>query len=369
MLKWFRRKIKEVLERPEETAPPTEEPLPEKEAETPVEEKLSPVEESRAPQEEIPPSPPPPPPPEEEERGLWQKFKVGLSKTRERLKESLGDLFEIDRLVDMAFLEELEEILITADIGIETVNRLLEPSRKKVLAGEPLKVSQLKRSLREEMLRMLDLPMPPFPPEATPAVIFFIGVNGVGKTTTLAKVAWHLKGRGFSVLAVAADTFRAAAIEQLETWGKRIGVEVIKQAPGSDPGAVVFQGLEAAKNRGTDVVLIDTAGRLHTKYNLMEELKKMVRVAGKVIPGAPHENILVLDATTGQNAVSQAKLFGEAVKLHSLILTKMDGTAKGGIAVTVAHLFKLPIRFVGLGEKVEDLTPFEPKAFVEALLP
>ncbi|OAQ21762.1 signal recognition particle-docking protein FtsY [Thermosulfurimonas dismutans] len=341
MLKWFRRK--------KEEAPGTQpERAPEK----------APLSEPVISQ-----------PQQETKKNLWQKFKDGLSKTRERLKDSLGELFEIDRLVDQAFLEELEEILITADIGIETVNRLLEPSRKKILTGEPLKVSELRRSLREEMLQMLTVPTPPFPPEASPAVIFFIGVNGVGKTTTLAKVAWHLKNRGFSVLAIAADTFRAAAIEQLETWGNRVGIEVIKQAPGADPGAVVYQGLQAAKARGTEVVLVDTAGRLHTKYNLMEELKKMVRVADKVIPGAPHENILVLDATTGQNAVNQAKLFGEAVKLHSLIITKMDGTAKGGIAVTVAHLFKLPIRFVGLGEKMEDLAPFEPKAFVDALLP
>ncbi len=335
MLKWFRRK----KDRPREevSSPPSEPELP----------KTSP----------------------EEEKGLWQRFQAGLSKTRNRLKETLGELFEIDRLVDQAFLDELEEVLITADIGIETVTKLLEPSRRKLMLGEPLKVSELKRSLREEILKMLSLEAPPFPPEATPAVIFFIGVNGVGKTTTLAKVAWHLKGRGFSVLAVAADTFRAAAIEQLEAWGERVGFEVVKQAQGADPGAVVYQGLEAARARGVDVVLVDTAGRLHTKYNLMEELKKMVRVAGKVVPGAPHENILVLDATTGQNAVSQAKLFGQAVKLHSLIVTKMDGTAKGGIAVTVAHLFKLPIRFVGLGEKMEDLAPFEPKAFVDALLP
>jgi len=339
MLKWFRHKK-------EESKTPTPEKAPEKA-----------------------PSPEPISKPSEESTNLWGKFKKGLSKTRERLKDSLGELFEVDRLVDQAFLEELEEILITADIGLETVNRLLEPSRKKVLIGEPLKVSKLKKSLREEMLRMLTVATPPFPPEAAPAVIFFIGVNGVGKTTTLAKVAWHLKNRGFSVLAVAADTFRAAAIEQLETWGQKVGVEVIKQAPGADPGAVVYQGVEAGKARGVDVVLVDTAGRLHTKYNLMEELKKMVRVAGTVVPGAPHENILVLDATTGQNAVNQAKLFSEAIKLHSLIITKMDGTAKGGIAVTVTHLFKLPLRFVGLGEKMEDLAPFEPQAFVDALLP
>ena len=335
MLKWFRRKKDQPREEP--TSPPSEPESSKK--------------------------------PPEEEKGLWQRFQAGLSKTRNRLKETLGELFEIDRLVDQAFLDELEEVLITADIGIETVTKLLEPSRHKLMLGEPLKVSELKRSLREEILKMLSLEAPPFPPEATPAVIFFIGVNGVGKTTTLAKVAWHLRGRGFSVLAVAADTFRAAAIEQLEAWGERVGFEVVKQAQGADPGAVVYQGLEAARARGVDVVLVDTAGRLHTKYNLMEELKKMVRVAGKVVPGAPHENILVLDATTGQNAVSQAKLFGQAVKLHSLIVTKMDGTAKGGIAVTVAHLFKLPIRFVGLGEKMEDLAPFEPKAFVDALLP
>jgi len=339
MLKWFRRKRKEG---------PPEEPPAEREK-------------AQVSREEAPERSP------EAEKGLWQKFRRGLAKTRDRLKDTLGDLFEVDRLVDQAFMEELEEILVTADIGIETVDRLLEPSRRKLLLGEPLKTGELKRSLREEMLNMLSLESPPFPPEENPAVIFFIGVNGVGKTTTLAKVAWHLKNRGFSVLAVAADTFRAAAIEQLESWGERVGFEVIKQAPGADPGAVVYQGLEAARARETDVVLVDTAGRLHTKYNLMEELKKMVRVAGKVIPGAPHENILVLDATTGQNALSQVEVFRKISDVTGLVMTKLDGTARGGVLVALADRFGLPIHAIGVGEQIDDLAPFDPEEFARAL--
>jgi len=272
-------------------------------------------------------------------------------------------------VVDEAFFEELEEALITADINIDTVRALLSPLRLRVKDGQLLKSRECKAFLREEMLKMLSLPAPSFPPEARPAAIFLVGVNGVGKTTTIAKLAYSLKKEGLSVLLVAADTFRAAAIEQLETWGHRLDLPVIKQTPGADPSAVVFEGLKAAQSRRVDVALVDTAGRLHTKYNLMEELKKMARVAGKVLPGAPHENLLVIDATTGQNAINQVRLFGEALPLTGLILTKMDGTAKGGIALTLAHLFKIPIRFVGLGEKLEDLDPFDATAFVDAILP
>ncbi len=302
-------------------------------------------------------------------KGLWQRFQEGLSRTRERLKEGLGELFIVERIVDEAFFEELEEALITADINIDTVRALLAPLRLKVKDGQILKSGECKRYLREEMLKILSVPCPEFPPSARPAAVFLVGVNGVGKTTTIAKLAHLLQEQGHKVLLVAADTFRAAAIEQLETWGERLGVPVIKQSPGADPSSVVFDGLKVAKKRAIDVALIDTAGRLHTKYNLMEELKKMARVAGKVLPGAPHENLLVIDATTGQNAVNQVRLFGEALPLTGLILTKMDGTAKGGIALTLAHLFGLPIRFVGLGEKIDDLNPFDPEAFVDAILP
>ena len=304
-----------------------------------------------------------------EKQGLWGKFRERLARTRERLKEGLEDIFVIERTVDEAFFEELEEALITADINIDTVRALLTPLRVRVQQGELLKTSQFKEALKEEMLKILSLEPPPFPPEARPAAIFVVGVNGVGKTTSIAKLGFRLKNQGFSVLFVAADTFRAAAIEQLETWGERLEIPVVKQHPGADPSSVVFEGLKAAKARELDVALVDTAGRLHTKYNLMEELKKMARVAGKVLPGAPHQNLLVIDATTGQNAINQVKLFSEALPISGLVLTKMDGTAKGGIALTLAHLFKIPICFVGLGEKLEDLEPFDPKAFVEAILP
>ncbi len=302
-------------------------------------------------------------------KGLWSKFQKGLSRTRERLKEGLGELFVVERIVDEAFFEELEEALITADINIDTVRSLLNPLRLKVKDGQLLKSSECKRYLREEMLKMLSIPSPAFPPLARPAAIFLVGVNGVGKTTTIAKLAYRLKSEGYKPLLVAADTFRAAAIEQLETWSRRLEVPIVKQTPGADPSSVVFEGLKAAQKRGVDIALVDTAGRLHTKYNLMEELKKMARVAGKVLEGAPHENLLVIDATTGQNALRQVELFGQALPLTGLIITKMDGTAKGGITLTLAHLFKVPIRFVGLGEKIEDLDPFEAEAFVDAILP
>ncbi len=305
----------------------------------------------------------------QEQKTLWGKFRERLSRTRERLREGLEEIFVVERTVDEAFFEELEEALITADINIDTLKALLAPLRVKVQQGELLKASAFKEALKQEMLKILSLEPPPFPPEARPAAIFIVGVNGVGKTTSIAKLGYRLQKQGFSVLFVAADTFRAAAIEQLETWGDRLHIPVIKQHPGADPSSVVFEGLKAARAREIDVALIDTAGRLHTKYNLMEELKKMARVAGKVLPGAPHQNLLVIDATTGQNAINQVKLFSEALSISGLILTKMDGTAKGGIALTLAHLFKIPICFVGLGEKLEDLEPFDPQAFVEAIIP
>jgi fused signal recognition particle receptor len=219
------------------------------------------------------------------------------------------------------------------------------------------------------MLSFLKEADKPFPPPGKPSVLFFLGVNGVGKTTTIAKIGKRLKESGYSVVLVAADTFRAAAIDQLKTWGERIGAPVIALQEGADPGAVIYQGITYAQKHNIDVVLVDTAGRLHTKYNLIEELKKMVRVINKLVPSESQENILVLDATTGQNALSQAQHFSQAVPIHSVIITKMDGTAKGGIAISVSHKFNLPIRFVGLGEKADDLVPFDKKAFVSAILP
>ncbi len=300
---------------------------------------------------------------------IVEKFKKGLSKTKEKLSESFSELFEVDKIVDLQTLEELEERLILADLGVETTLDLLEPFKDKVLKGESLTTKQLKSFLKNQMLSFLKESDREFPPEGKPSVLFFLGVNGVGKTTTIAKIGKRLKESGYSVVLVAADTFRAAAIDQLKKWGERIDVPVVALEEGADPGAVVYQGISYAQKNNIDVALIDTAGRLHTKYNLIEELKKMVKVMNKLVSEESQEIILVLDATTGQNALSQAQHFSSAIPIHSVIITKMDGTAKGGIAIAVSHKFNLPIRFIGLGEKAEDLVPFDKKAFVSAILP
>ena len=300
---------------------------------------------------------------------LLDKFKKGLSKTKEKLAESFAELFEVDKIVDLQTLEELEEKLILADLGVKTTLDLLEPFKNKVIKGEPLTTKQLKSFLKNQLLSFLKETDRNFPPEGKPSVLFFLGVNGVGKTTTIAKIGKKLKDSGYSVVLIAADTFRAAAIEQLKTWGERIGAPVVALQEGADPGAVIYQGITYAQKNNIDVALIDTAGRLHTKYNLIEELKKMVRVMNKLIPPESQEIILILDATTGQNALSQAQHFSSAIPIHSVIITKMDGTAKGGIAIAVSHKYNLPIRFIGLGEKPEDLVPFDKSAFVSAILP
>ncbi len=301
--------------------------------------------------------------------GLFEKFKKGLTKTKDLLSEKFSEIFEIDKIVDLQTIEELEETFILADVGVETTLALLEPFKAKILQGETLTTRELKSFLKNQLLSFLKDTDKPFPPKGNPAVLFFLGVNGVGKTTTIAKLGKNLKERGYSVVLVAADTFRAAAIDQLKTWGERIGSPVIALQEGSDPGAVIYQGITYAQKNNIDVALIDTAGRLHTKYNLIEELKKMVRVMNKLVPVESQEIILVLDATTGQNAISQAQHFSSAIPIHSVIITKMDGTAKGGIAIAVSHKYNLPIRFIGLGEKPEDLVPFNKEAFVSAILP
>ena len=269
--------------------------------------------------------------------------------------------------MDADVLDELEELLITADLGVDTTLRLVEVIREKVKRRELNDASRLKEALRLEMVQILR-GSPAAPRTVKPWVTFMVGVNGVGKTTTIAKLAHRDRARGLKTLLVAADTFRAAAVEQLEIWGERAGAQVVKQKTGSDPAAVVFDGLDAAQARGVDVVYVDTAGRLHTKVNLMEELKKVHRTAAKKMPGAPHEILLVLDATTGQNALSQVRLFHEAVGVTGIVLTKLDGTAKGGMALAVAHETGLPIRYVGVGEGMDDLQPFDPEAFVAAIL-
>jgi len=305
----------------------------------------------------------------EEKKSLFSRFKEGLSKTKEKLARALAEVIEVDRLITQADLEELEESLILSDLGVETTFALLEPIKRDLSLGKNITSKELKNRLREGLLNLLVDPTRPFPPQGNPATLFFLGVNGVGKTTTIAKLAKNFKDGGYKVLMVAGDTFRAGAIEQLQRWGERVGVPVYAQKEGTDPASVIYQGLDKAIKEGFELVLIDTAGRLHTKYNLMEELKKMVRVIEKFIPQEGYENILVLDANTGQNAISQAESFFKAIPIHSVILTKMDGTAKGGVAFAISHKFKLPIRFIGLGEKPEDLLPFDKESFVKAILP
>lgn len=306
---------------------------------------------------------------QEKKKSLFERFKEGLSKTKEKFSSALSEVFEVDRLVDLPLLEDLEEKLILADLGVETTLYLLDPFKNKVIKGEPITAKELRKQLKEKMLELFSEYKKPFPPEGNPSVLFFLGVNGVGKTTTIAKLAKRFKDEGKKVLLLAGDTFRAAAIDQLKMWGERLAIEVYHQKEGTDPAAVIYQGLEKAIRESKDLVLVDTAGRLHTKYNLMEELKKMNRVMDKLLPKDMRVNILVLDATTGQNALSQAEHFIKAIPIDALIITKMDGTAKGGIALAVSHKFKLPILFIGLGEKTEDLLPFDKEAFINAILP
>ncbi len=300
--------------------------------------------------------------------GFLGGLRKRLSKTRERLVGRLDRLVLGKKQIDDDLLDELEEILITADLGVETTRDLISSVTEKVRRKELNQPDRLKAYLKEEIKGYFE----DLDPEvdfsgARPFVTLFIGVNGVGKTTTIAKLANRLKKDGKEVMLVAADTFRAAAIEQLVHWGEKAGVEVVRQKSGADPSAVVFDALTAAIARDADVVLIDTAGRMHTKVNLMEELKKVKRVIGKKIPEAPHEILLVLDATTGQNALSQAKLFSEHLGITGLVLTKLDGTAKGGIVVAICRELKVPVKYIGVGEKIDDLHPFDPDSFVDAI--
>lgn len=305
-----------------------------------------------------------------EDKGVFQKVKDGLSKTRSTLVSRIDTLFLGKKVIDQELLDDLEEILITADIGVNTTQELIDDARKKLDRNELTDPQALKEFLKEDIVSYIqssEQPADLVMPEEGPFVIMVAGVNGVGKTTTIGKMAHKFVSSGQSVMLVAADTFRAAAIEQLEIWGERIGVPVISQSKGADPSAVVFDALERARKQPVDVIIVDTAGRLHTKVNLMEELKKVKRVMNRKLPGAPHETLLVIDATTGQNGVSQAKLFSEALDITGLALTKLDGTARGGIVVNICRELKVPIRFIGIGEAVEDLRDFEAETFAEAL--
>jgi fused signal recognition particle receptor len=296
--------------------------------------------------------------------GYFKRLKSRLSKTRRNLSDGFDKVFVGKKKLDDDALEELEELLITSDIGVQTTTALMERIANAKVTG----VGEVKQILKEEILSILNSPFPVQKTQtSTPHVVLVVGVNGVGKTTTIGKIAASLKESGEKVLIAAADTFRAAAVEQLMIWAQKAGAEFVKHKENADPAAVAFDAVAAAKARGCDTVLIDTAGRLHTKVNLMEELKKIKRTVAKQIPGAPHEILLVLDATTGQNALSQARLFDEAVTITGLALTKLDGTAKGGIAIAICSALNIPLQYIGIGEKVEDLRPFDAEQFIEAL--
>lgn len=300
--------------------------------------------------------------------GLGERLREGLRRSQEFLGTGLQSVLEPERPIDEALWEELEEVLIAADLGAAMAADFVNRGREEVMFGTVTRAGQLRPVLRRFLLETLG-PARPLALEARPGVVLMLGVNGSGKTTTSAKLAAALKADGRHVLLAAADTFRAAAIEQLETWGQRIDVEVVRQAAGSDPAAVVFDALKAATARSADVLVVDTAGRLHTKSNLMEELAKLKRVIQRQVPGAPHESLMVLDAPTGQNGFAQAKMFHEAVGLTGVALTKLDGTAKGGIVVRIVRELKLPVKLIGVGERIDDLQPFDPVRFVDALVP
>lgn len=299
--------------------------------------------------------------------GFWGKLGKGLAKTREYLSSGLEAVFLDQPNINQETLDRLEELLIGSDLGMEVTDRLMIGLRASVERKEISNLASLKKKLKSYLVVILNKGVPQEPPKTTPVVSLFVGVNGVGKTTTIAKRAAQLRREGKTVLLAAADTFRAAAGEQLAIWGDRVGAEVVRHQEGADPAAVAFDAVSAALARKIDTVLIDTAGRLQTKSNLMEELKKIKRVIAKAIPDAPHERILVLDATTGQNALSQARLFHETIGVTGIILTKLDGTAKGGIIVPIVEALSVPVTYVGVGEGVDDLIPFNIESFAEGL--
>jgi fused signal recognition particle receptor len=300
------------------------------------------------------------------------KYKEGLSKTRQSFSSKLNDLVARYRKVDEEFFEDLEEILISADVGVNTVMTLVEELEMEAKRQNIKDARELKDVISEKLVEIyagddFEVTSPLNLQENDLSVILFVGVNGVGKTTSIGKLAYQLSQEGKKVLLVAGDTFRAGAIQQLSVWGERVGVDVIKQSEGSDPAAVMYDGIQAAKSRGADVLLCDTAGRLQNKVNLMNELSKVKRVIEREVPGAPHDVLLVLDATTGQNALIQAKQFQQATDVTGIILTKLDGTAKGGIVLAIRKELNIPVKYVGLGEKMTDLEPFNPQAFVYGL--
>lgn len=320
------------------------------------------------------------PTPEEIEaaqRTFYGRLKTAVSSTRHTLVDRIDDLVRGKKVIDAELLDGLEEALISADIGVQTALDIIETARRRVARNELSNPEELRRLIREQLLSMLESPKSlkkgtvasevDVDPNVKPYVIMIVGVNGVGKTTTIGKLAQRIKNDGYDVLICAADTFRAAANDQLAIWAERTGVPIIQQKPGTDPSAVLYDSLAAAKARGADVLIVDTAGRLHTKANLMQELEKMQRVASRQVPGAPHEVLLVIDAVTGQNGLEQARQFTKSAPITGLVLTKLDGTAKGGIVVAIVNELGIPIRYVGIGEQVDDLMVFEPQQYIDSL--
>lgn len=300
--------------------------------------------------------------------GFFDKIKEGLAKTRDALSDSLGSVFTGFTEIDDDFYDELEESLILADLGVDTACKAVERLRKAVREQHLKTTEEARTALKEILVDMLNVGDTALNLSTTPSVVLVIGVNGVGKTTTIGKIATQLTRQGKRVLLVAADTFRAAAADQLEIWAQRSGASIVRQNEGADPASVVYDGIQAARAREVDVIIIDTAGRLHNKANLMNELNKISRIIDRELPNAARETLLVLDGTTGQNGLIQAKQFKEIAGVTSIALTKLDGTAKGGIVIAVADALQIPVKFVGVGEQADDLMPFEAKDFVEALI-
>jgi len=312
--------------------------------------------------------------PQEQNKNLFSRLKQAVSSTKSQLVERLDQVTEGKQSIDPALLDDLEATLIMADLGVKTAGEILDGLREQTSRGTLKDAREIRGAVEQEILKLLDHPQngnkrpaPKKPAEGEPEVILAVGVNGVGKTTSIAKLARYYADQNRKPLLVAADTFRAAAIEQLDVWASRLQMEIIKQKTGADPSAVVFDGLKAARSGHYDPVIVDTAGRLHTKHNLMTELSKMCRIASREVPGAPHQVLLVIDATTGQNGLSQARQFTEHAGATGIVLTKLDGTAKGGVVVAIARELGLPIQFVGIGEKIDDLIPFNPRDFVTSL--
>jgi fused signal recognition particle receptor len=302
-------------------------------------------------------------------RGLLERMRQAVSRTRDSFSESIGSVLALAREVDESSLAELETVLLSADIGSSTARTIIENLRQRGLRQGIEGGERLKDLLKIELKTVLDsVASRDTPPEASPEVVMMVGVNGTGKTTSAGKLAAYYVAQGRSVLLCAADTFRAAAIEQLEVWAGRCEVPIIKTKTGGDPSAALYDACTAAKTRGSGVLIVDTAGRLHTKSDLMKELDKMRRTAERLVPGAPHQTLLVMDATTGQNGLQQARLFTEAARVTGIVLTKLDGTAKGGIVLAIATELGLPVKFVGVGEKMEDILPFDSAAFVDSML-